>query len=43
MVGEHHYTPSDIDAFFLDEIDYHGLLFWYEDIKDTSKKINTAQ
>jgi len=29
---EHHYTPAIIDAFFLDRIDWHGLIWHYEDI-----------
>jgi hypothetical protein len=28
-----------IDAFFLDAIDYHGIEWWYEDVKQVAKEL----
>jgi hypothetical protein len=42
VVREHHFPPAVIDAFFLDDADYHGLEFWVNDtielIKARGKK-----
>ena len=43
VVREHHFTPSEIDAFFLDEKDYHGLIFWYEDIRQVHEELNNIK
>jgi len=40
IIREHHLTPSVIDAFFLDDNDYHGLEFWYNDVVEVNKTIN---
>lgn len=39
VVGQYHWTPGYIDALFLDEIDYHGLTFWYERVKEIVDKM----
>lgn len=39
VVREHHFSPAEIDAFFLDDIDYHGLEFWYNDVRQVSKEL----
>lgn len=43
IVREHHFPPKVIDAFFLDEIDYRGLEFWYNDIVEVDKEIKSKQ
>ena len=40
IVREHHFLPTEIDAFFLDDIDYHGLEYWYNDILEVNKELN---
>ncbi len=39
IIREHHFGPSIIDAFFLDAIDYNGLDFYYNDIKEVNREI----
>ena len=39
VVRNHHFTPDVIDGFFLDDIDYHGLLFWYEEAREIEKSM----
>ena len=36
---EHHWPVSEIDALFFDSIDYHGLVFWYNDIIAVNKEL----
>jgi hypothetical protein len=31
-----------IDELFIDELDHHGLLYWFEDAKDYIKQINKS-
>lgn len=39
VVREHHFSPVEIDAFFLDEQDYHGLTYWYNDCKEMNEEL----
>lgn len=32
VVREHHWPPDTIGGLFVDDIDYKGLLFWYNDV-----------
>lgn len=43
VVREHHFTPSVIDAFFIDDADYHGIEFWYNDIKEVTKELKSKK
>lgn len=33
VVRSFNWSAKDIDYLYLDSIDYHGLEFWYEDVK----------
>ena len=39
VVREHHWSPNDIDGLYLDNVDYSGLEFWYNDIVETHKEV----
>ena len=43
VVREFKYTPKDIDELYLDEIDYHGLIFWYNDVLQIQKDLKTPK
>jgi len=32
VVREHHFHPNEIGVFFVDDIDYRGIKYWYNDI-----------
>jgi hypothetical protein len=38
-VREHKWTFLIIDEMFQDDIDYHGLEFWYNDVRQVSKEL----
>lgn len=38
VVRSFNWSISEIDKLYVDEIDYHGLVFWYEDIKKNIPK-----
>lgn len=38
VVRSHGWTPEQIGRLYLDAIDYHGLEFWYEDVKKVDKE-----
>lgn len=40
IIREHHFRPCEIDAFFLDAKDYHGIAWWYEDLEIVNKKLS---
>lgn len=39
IVREHHFSPAEIDALFFDDTDYHGMMFWYEDVKAVNAEL----
>lgn len=39
VVQEYHWTPNIIDELFLDDIDHHGLYYWYLHLKDQHEEI----
>lgn len=39
VVREHHWEPSVIGGLFLDDQDYEGLLYWYDDVITCGDKI----
>lgn len=43
VVREHHFSPLEIDAFFLDEKDHWGIEFWYNDIKKVNDELKTKK
>jgi hypothetical protein len=41
LVREHHWSPNTIGDLFVDTVDYKGLEFWYNDIVETTKELET--
>jgi len=39
IVREFNWEPKTIGSLFIDNIDYLGLEFWYEDVLQTSKEL----
>lgn len=39
VVREHHYSPVEIDALFLDDMDHHGLLYWFFDVEEVNAEM----
>jgi hypothetical protein len=37
VVRNYHWTPEVIGKLYIDDIDYQGLIFWYEDAKEMNK------
>ena len=37
------WPPSVIDEMYLDDLDHHGLLFWYNDIKEQDKAMKKTR
>lgn len=40
IVREFKWTAQEIDELFVDDMDYHGIIFWYNDLKEVLKEIN---
>lgn len=36
------WTVADIERLFFDEIDYHGIIYWFNDAKEYIKQTNNA-
>jgi hypothetical protein len=34
VVREHHWSPAIVGDFYMEEESYHGLEFWYNDVKE---------
>lgn len=43
IAAEYHWAPTIIGAFFIDEIDYNGIFFWYNEIQETNLKLKAKQ
>lgn len=39
LVREHKWPPSVLDGLFFDREDHHGLMFWYDDLKEVSENM----
>ncbi len=39
VVREHHWPPHIIKELYLDNEDYQGLEYWYNDVKEVSDKL----
>ena len=42
VVMQLRWSPYEIDSLYLDDQDHWGLEYWYENIKDYSKQLETA-
>jgi hypothetical protein len=40
VVRYHHWTPKTIESLYLDDADFFGLLYWYDDVMEVIKEIN---
>lgn len=43
VVREHHWSPTEINGLYLDDIDHFGLIYWYEDIKSMIADLKNKQ
>jgi len=39
VVRLYKFRPKDIDKLYLDDIDYHGIIYWFDDAKEYVKEI----
>lgn len=39
VVREHHWPPDIIGGLYFDAIDYEGLVYWYQDVKEVDEGI----
>jgi hypothetical protein len=39
LVRDNNWTPQTLDELFLDDLDHHGLVFWYDDSVHVAKEI----
>jgi len=42
VVRHTQYSPQEIEKLFVDEIDFRGLIYWYNDAKHASQQIKEA-
>lgn len=42
IIREYHWTPDIIDKLFVDDIDYHGIIWHYNDIKEVNEEIQKS-
>jgi len=35
------FTPETLDELFCDDLDFHGLYYWYNDAKEYAKELNS--
>jgi hypothetical protein len=42
-VREYHWPPSVIEEMYLDDIDYKGIEFWYNDLVDIRNQIKAKK
>lgn len=43
VVREHHWQPEVIYSLFHDGIDYFGLEWWYNDVKEVSESLKSKK
>lgn len=43
VVRQYHWTPDYVDTLYVDAIDYHGLVYWYNDCKEIEKEIEKSK
>jgi len=39
IVNEFHWSPKIIDNLYCDDIDHHGLIYWFEHLKEVHSKL----
>lgn len=40
VVREHHWTPNKIESLYLDDADFFGLKYWYNDILEVNDELD---
>ena len=40
VVREHHWSPTEIENLYLDDADFFGLMWWYNDILEVNEELN---
>lgn len=43
VVMEFHWSPNIIDEMYFDDLDHHGLMYWYNHLKESHKKIKSPE
>lgn len=43
VVRAHHWTPDVINSLYHDSIDYFGLQFWYDDVRQVEKELKAKK
>jgi len=41
VVREHHWTPAIIESLYLDDTDFLGLEYWYNDVRETNENLKS--
>ena len=41
VVRSYHWTPRQIDEMYLDDEDYYGLEYWYNDVMEVSDELKS--
>lgn len=41
IVREHNWAPNIIEDLYLDNIDFKGLIFWYNDVQEMVKQLES--
>lgn len=42
VVRQYRWSPETVDNLYVDNIDYHGLEFWYNDVLEYQKEIEKS-
>ncbi|AGF91178.1 hypothetical protein Phi47:1_gp24 [Cellulophaga phage phi47:1] len=40
IVNEFHWSPNQIDELYCDDLDHHGIVYWFEHLKSLHAKMN---
>lgn len=43
VVREHHWTPQKIESLYLDDADFFGLKFWYNDVREVNRELKVKK
>lgn len=43
VIWEYHFRPAEIDTLFFDRIDYHGIEYLYESVKELNESIKPKE
>jgi len=43
VVREHHWTPQKIESLYLDDADFFGLIYWFNDIREVNEELKNPK